>query len=596
MAAETGRLSQLPDSTPVVIAGGGPVGLAVAMELSHHGVASLVIEAREKVSHLRPRAKTVSPRTMEHFRRWGVAEALRERAPLPVDWSQEAVFCTNLLGREITRFKACFGLELAYSELAAESSQQVPQPIVEELLREKVTGTDHARLVVGLRVIGAREGADGVEVVVEDSDGRTRRIYADYLVGCEGPNSVVRAALGAAYEGSDSPRPNLSIVFRAPGLADRVRHGPAVHYWVLDPRQPSLIGRLNLVDTWWCIAQGVDDPNTDAEQIIHRAVGATLPVEILATDPWRARMLLADRYGSRRMFVAGDAAHQNPPWGGHGFNTGIGDAVNLGWKLAAVLNGWAPRDLLRSYEAERRPIAARTIDEAAANMSTLAPELADPQLFCDDRDFERLRLRLAETIHTSKDSEFHSLPLTLGYSYRDSPIVWFADGSTSTPGGAVGADSPVSKERVYRPTAAPGHRLPHRWLVPGVSLYDRLGSGFTLVGDTAAPTASTLLDAAHHFRVPMTTLHLDGLGWREAFGAALVLVRPDQHVAWRGDRADDPAAIMRRAIGWSLKNCASLTMSARTGDHRRGAFSLARIMNATSGPYGGTDRWADGGL
>ncbi|MBW8487222.1 FAD-dependent monooxygenase [Actinomadura parmotrematis] len=532
----------LPDRTPVLIAGGGPVGLALAVELGHHGVPCTVVEARGEVSWLRPRAKTTSTRTMEHLRRWGLARELRERAPLPVEWSDAAVFCTGLTGREITRFTGCLGLDLAGAHLAAEPGQQAPQPLVEDLLRAAAG----PRLATGRRVVGVERDGAGARVEVLDAAGARSTVRADYVVGCEGGRSVVRNALGARYEGVDTSRPNLSVVFRAPGLAARVPFGPAVHYWVLNPEQPGLVGRLDLDGTWWCIAQGVD-PRTDRRdpaEIVHAVLGTDEPVEILATDAWRARMLLADRYGDGRLFIAGDAAHQNPPWGGHGFNTGIGDAVNLGWKLAAVINGWAPPALLDSYEGERRPIAAQTIDEATANMSTLAPELSDPRLLGPDEEFALALPAVAAAVQATKAREFHSLPLTLGYHYAGSPLVAEEPAASGEDGGDA---------REYRPTAAPGHRLPHRWIGPGDSLYDRLGKGFTLLADRSSPAAGTFAKAAEAEGIPLTVVDLAalpaGVPWAELFGAELVLVRPDQHVAWRGGSADDAEAVLRRAVG-----------------------------------------------
>ena len=257
MAASPGDAEPLPRAAPVVIAGGGPVGLAVAVELAHHGVPSLVLERRAEISWLRPRAKTTSARSMEHFRRWGLRR-LRERAALPVRWSDEAVFCTGLTGREITRFDRCFGLDLTGCDLVAEPGQQVAQPVVEQVLREAVAASPLAGLRTGLEVVAAGEAADGAWVEAVDTRGARRRVQADWVVGCEGPRSVVREAIGARYAGGDGGRPNLNIVFRAPGLADRVRHGPAVHYWILQPGQPGLVGRLDLDGTWWCSAQGVD--------------------------------------------------------------------------------------------------------------------------------------------------------------------------------------------------------------------------------------------------------------------------------------------------------------------------------------------------
>ncbi|MFG2071333.1 FAD-dependent monooxygenase [Nonomuraea maritima] len=494
-------VTPIPDAAPVLIAGGGPVGLATAVELRHHGVECLVVEPRASVSWLRPRAKTTSARSMELLRRWGLAETLRERAPLPVSWSQEALFVTSLLGREVARIDACFGLDLAGSDLAAEPGQQAPQPLVEEVLREAVGDA----LLTGWRVTGLSEDADGVTVRVAPADGgEEREIRARYVVGCDGPRSVTRAAIGSRYEGRQDERPNFNIVFRAPGLAERMPHGPAVHYWVLNPAQPGLVGRLDLKDTWWCIAQGVRAEDADPVRLVRNLAGDDVEVEILATDPWTARMLLADRYASERVFLAGDAAHQNPPYGGHGFNTGVGDAVNIGWKLAAVLNGWAPAGLLATYETERRPIAADTIEAAARNMATLAPELADPALMGDAAEFERVRPAVAEAVLRTKDSEFHSLDLVLGYTYAGSPVV--------------------------APDA--GERLSHRWLAPGDSLYDHLGPAFTLVGDSTLPEAVAVQAEARALGVPLRVAHLPD--------HPLTLVRPDQHVAARAPFPADP--------------------------------------------------------
>lgn len=532
----------VPASTTVLIAGGGPVGLALAMELSYHGIDCTVVERRPEVSWLRPRAKTTSARTMEHFRRWGVAAEVRKRAPLPVEWSDEVVFCTSLLGREVARARRCFGLDLTGSELVAEPGQQVPQPVIEQVLREAIAGSGRSILCTGAAIESVGESDRGTWADIVDSQGTSRRTYARYLVGCEGARSLVRRAMGARYQGSVHPSPNFNIVFRCAGLAERVPHGPAVHYWVLNPHQAGVLGRMDLQDTWWCIAQGVDaaDGEANADGIVRGLIGADQPVQVLATDAWRARMLLSDRYYRGRLFIAGDAAHQNPPWGGHGFNTGIGDAVNLGWKLAAVIRGWAPERLLASYEDERRPIAARTIEEATLNMRTLAPELADPRLYGDDVRFAEARPAVAALIAQSKDSEFHSLSLTLGYNYESSPIVL-------TDRDSEGRDQPASNE--YHPCAAPGHRLPHVWLGPGDSLYDHLGRGFSLVGDSSWPGASAAISECSSWGAPLTVVDLGHERAAQILKADLVLVRPDQHVAWRSAGTELPLGSLGRALG-----------------------------------------------
>ena len=578
--------TDLPTRVPVLISGGGPVGLAAAMELNLHGVACAVIEPRPDVNWLRPRAKTVSARTMEYFRRWGLAQQLRKEAPLKVDWSSDVVFCTTLTGREITRFHDAFGLGLAQTDVVAEPGQQAPQPLVEQILREAVDASEHATLVTGWRVIGAAPNggppkasrpdavtsdgvtsdgvtSDGVTsdvgrpdaatltgstitVTIEDKDGRLKTVEADYVLGCDGARSVIRGAIGTQFDGSVDGRRSVNVTFRAPGLAAEVPHGNAVQYWVLNPRQPGLMGRLDLDGVWWCIANGVapEIGMAHAASIVQAMTGSGTPIEVLATDAWTARMQMDGRYACGRMFIVGDAAHQNPPYGGHGFNTGIGDAVNIAWKLAAVLNGWAPAALLDTYESERRPVALDTIAEAARNMATLATELADPKLMGTSEEFASVLPSARAAIHRTKDREFHSLDLVLGYSYAGSPIT--ADAPARPPEPGLGL------------ALTPGQRLPHRWVAAGDSLYDHLGTGFTLIrcsgpGGTSdaggAPDDCGLIAAASDAGVPLTVLDLDGPGWREHFGATLVLVRPDQHVSWAGAAVGDPRELIRTVIG-----------------------------------------------
>jgi flavin-dependent dehydrogenase len=427
----------------------------------------------------------------------------------------------------------------------------VPQPVIEEVLRAAVTDSAHARLWTGARVTSVSEDADGVDVTVETGDGGTSRVRADLVLGADGGASVVRTAVGAAYEGSSGEKPNLSILFRAPGLAERVPFPTAVHHWVMAPGAAGIVGRLDLDDTWWAIVQGLDVRTDDVDPValVHALVGQPVDVEVIATDPWVARMLLADSYGSDRVLLVGDAAHLNPPWGGHGFNTCVGDAVNAGWKAAAVVRGWGGPQLLASYEGERRPVAARTIADAAANDRALAHHFADPRLGDDGPDADLLRKETAEALDV-KDSEFHSLGLVLGYQYAASTIV--VDDGSDLP-----ADDPVD----YTPSARPGCLLPHRWLTGDRSVYDLLGPGFTLLvldGDDPGPVQA----AADRRGIPLTVVRLSdddadadagGTSLQESWGAPLLLVRPDQHVAWRGSDPDAAAAALDRACGWAAR-------------------------------------------
>ena len=520
---------------PVVVIGGGPVGLSLAMELRYHGIGCAVIEPRTAVSAVRPRAKTTSARTMELFRRWGFAEQVRSRAPIPVDWSSDVVFCTAAAGAEVTRFTGTLGLGLACDDLVAEPGQQVGQPVVEQALRDALAEAGDVRLLFGYRAVGVDQDAHGVTVRVEDADGAVSTVLARYAVGADGARSVVRAATGAVYEGGNAGRPNLSIVFRSRGLgaliADR-----AVHRWVLNPAAPGVVGPMDLGDTWWAIATGrpEDDRDADPVALVRALVGADIDVAVLGTDPWQARALLATAYRRGRLLLAGDAAHQNPPWGGHGFNTGVGNAVNLGWKLAAVLHGWAPAELLDTYESERRPVAAETIRIASENARMVSTDLASAALMGGPEAFAAARPAAAETVQRTKRIEFHCLGLVLGYGYGSHALVQTTDGSD------------------YLPVAAAGNRLPHHWLAPGDSLYDHLGSGFAVLG--ADDAAGELVAAAERRGVPVRQLGACLVDARGRYGADAVLVRPDQHVAWLGGRLSAPEAdtvvdaVLRRGL------------------------------------------------
>ncbi|GAA4516248.1 FAD-dependent monooxygenase [Nonomuraea ferruginea] len=519
----------------VLVAGGGPAGLAAAVELGRRGVTVTVVEPRTTIDQDRPRAKTTSMRTMEHLRRWGLADRLRAAAPLPVSWSQDVLFCTNLLGVELTRFPHAFGLHPERDERWAEPGQQVPQPIVERLLREAVAELPAVTLLTGVAVTAIDQDGDRVRARLSDGSA----LEADYLLGCDGAAGVSREAIGASYEGSSGERPNLSVVFRAPGLAQKIPLDPAVQYWVIHPEVSGLMGRMDLDDKWWAIMVGVDVRTSapDPERLVRVLIGADLPISVVSTDPWVARMLLADRYRAGRVFLVGDAAHLNPPWGGHGFNTCVGDAVNVAWKLAAVLQGWGGPGLLDSYEAERRPVAVQTVADSSAQEKLLAPTFADRPLTGPGPEAARARAETAAALRV-KAGEFYSEGLVLGYHYAGSPIV--ADD---------GSPVPPHTPQDYHGSARPGARLPHAWLPGGRSLYDTLGEGLTLLRLTPEP-GPAFEEAARALGVPFTVVDLAGEGLLDRYGAPLVLVRPDQHVAWRGG-GGDPAAILRTVLGFS---------------------------------------------
>jgi 2-polyprenyl-6-methoxyphenol hydroxylase-like FAD-dependent oxidoreductase len=406
-----------------------------------------------------------------------------------------------------------------------ELGQQAPQYVLEELLRDVVRELPACQLATGFTVTGAGQDDAGVRVTVAGRDGRSAVVTADYLVGCDGPRSVVRDRMGAAYTGEAALRPNFGMVFTAPGLWRHVRHGPAVHYWIINPAAPALMGPIDPNETWWLIAFGVDAETGEREavRLIDAAAGVPSGAVVRSTDPWTARMQIADRMRRGRVFLAGDAAHLNPPFGGHGLNTGLGDAVDLGWKLAATLDGWGGPALLDSYQLERRPIQERVIREATANMAVTSPELLADNLDADDAAGERARRAAGERIQQAKRPEFHSLELVLGIRIQDSPVI------------ARGPDA--------------GALLPHAWLGPGRSLYDELGEGFTLLVRRPGTGRGTIERAARARGVPLRVLDLpDQRPDRSA--PALALVRPDQYVAWADDREPgDGLALIDRVRG-----------------------------------------------
>ena len=239
-------MTTVPDSVPVLVVGGGPSGLAVAIELGRRGIEVLVVEPRTALDPLRPRAKTTSVRTMEHLRRWGIADRLRAAAPLPVSHAQDVVFVTGLFGHEITRFPNAFGLWTTRQDVAAEAGQQAPQPLVEELLREAAAELPSVTLLIGWRATSVVDGRDEARAVIEGPDGETREVRAHYLLGADGSSGVSRAAIGARYEGSSGSLPNLSITFRSRALEERPLCALGVHYWVIGARYGGLMGRLEL--------------------------------------------------------------------------------------------------------------------------------------------------------------------------------------------------------------------------------------------------------------------------------------------------------------------------------------------------------------
>ena len=531
----------------VLIVGAGPAGLALAIELGHRHIPCLLVERNERVGYA-PRAKTTNVRTREHLRRWGIAGALRAASPFGMDYPSNVVFCTRLAGHELARFENAMYCAPGRNPLYAEHAQWIPQYTVEEVLRAHAQSLHGVQLRFNCELQSLTQDANGVTATLLDKvSGQTSEQRCDYLVGADGARSRVRQAIGAKMVGEHGLSRNFNIVFRAPGLAQAHRHGPAIMYWQVNAEVPSLIGPMDQGDKWFFmptqVQAGQSAADMDIPGLIARATGINLPYEVLSTDEWIASKLIADRYRDRRVFLSGDACHLHPPFGGYGMNMGVSDSVDLGWKLAARLQGWGGETLLDSYEAERRPVHQWVLAEAVANHATLGNQLAAPGIEDDSGDGQRIRHEIGQRIQVAKMREFHTLGVVLGYRYEDSPVI-----------GHDGTAVPVPDFINYVPSSRPGGRAPHAWLHDGSSLFDHFGPGFTLLArpDADAVVLADALSAAIASGVPLNVIQPAEAGVAALYPNAFTLIRPDQHVAWRSDAwPTDGAALLRRLTGRS---------------------------------------------
>lgn len=515
------------DEPTVVIVGAGPAGLALAIELGHRRIPCLLIEKTDRGGHA-PRAKTTHSRTREHLRRWGIAGDLAAESPLGLDYPADIAFVTRLGGRLIHRFEKVLDLTPGRDEDYAEHGQWIPQYRLEAVLRAHAAALPGVAIRFGQEFVRVDQDAGGVSVRVRDvHTGADRVVRARWLVGADGARSAVRDAIGARMHGRYGLSRNLNVIFRAPGLDRAHPHGRAIMYWQVNDDVPSLIGPMDRGDLWFFmptrIAAGQTLSHDEAARMIRRATGLDTPIEVLSSDEWVASSLLADRYRLGRVFLAGDACHLHPPFGGFGMLLGIGDAVDLGWKIAATEQGWGGPGLLDSYEPERARVHRVVIDAAEANHTVLANQLVLPDIEAEGPAGDAARAAAAALIRKHKRAEFHARGIVLGCCLTGSPIIR-----------DDGTQADWAPDIAYRPTATPGCRAPHRWLSDTESLYDRFGPGFTLLVTEAGAGADIAAARAEAGPVPLTVLELPDAALRARYGARLALIRPDQHVAWRG--------------------------------------------------------------
>jgi 2-polyprenyl-6-methoxyphenol hydroxylase-like FAD-dependent oxidoreductase len=397
------------------------------------------------------------------------------------------------------------------------------------------------------RLDGFEQSEDGVIAYVTNlASGRSEPIHAQYLAGCDGAASLIRRALGIEMVGEGTIGHPINLFFRAPNLIERCGKRPATFFLGID--ETGLWGSLRIIDPrnglWRLMIDSTDGTATpdavDREFYLRRALGGSFEVEWVDVNIWRRRSALAERYGQGRVFLAGDAVHQLSPTGGMGMNTGVADAADLGWKLAAVLAGWGGKGLLESYDAERRPVGARAVRMAtwfyknAENFPKGSPRLDE-----DSDGGARLRQQVGAQLLHAIGPEFRTVGLQLGYRYENSPIC-VPDGTPEPP------DDPAE----VTPSARPGSRAPHVWLGDGRSILDLFGVGFVLLRFPGAPDCSAIGAAAQARAVPVATIAVEEPAAAALYERKLVLVRPDGHVAWRADLPPaDPVALIDRVRG-----------------------------------------------
>ena len=523
------------DIVPVLVIGGGPVGLALAGDLGWRGIACMLVEQSDG-SIFQPRMDLVGIRTMEFCRRWGLVPAV-EGSPYPRDCAQDNIYLTSLTGYELGRERFPGIGQAPPPKESPQRRERCPQNMFDPILRAFAASQDNVALRYRTRLVSFTQNADQVTAVVENAETGTREeILAHYIVGCDGARSLVRETLGIAMQGNPVLTYTTNVIFRCPYLLSLHDKGKAYRHIFIGPEGTwSTIVAINGRDEWrFSIIGGSeqrDYTTDDIKAAIRRAVGRDFDFEILSVLPWVRRELVAERYRGGRGFIAGDAAHVMSPTGGFGMNTGIQDVVDLSWKLAATIEGWGGDRLLNSYGIERQPIGTRNVTEASGNLRRMLSVPPHPDLLDDTAQGAATREKVGREFSETMRREWFTLGAHLGYRYENSPICW-PDGTAAPP------DDP----RVYVPTARSGHRAPHAFLADGRSTLDLFGRGFALIGFGAdAAEAAPLLEAARKRGLPLTFTAIAEPHIAALYERKFVLVRPDGHVAWRGDRIPEDA-------------------------------------------------------
>jgi 2-polyprenyl-6-methoxyphenol hydroxylase-like FAD-dependent oxidoreductase len=537
--------------TPVLIVGGGPVGLALALDLSWRGVRCMLIERTDGAID-NPKTGHIASRTMEFCRRWGIARQVRQ-CGFPDDYELNMVFCTSLAGHLLSRHRYP-SMRDDQPVASPETKQRAPQMYFDPILAAAVQKQTFATVRYRCEYQSFEQDGDRVRVQARDLvSGEDLIIETQYLAACDGAGSRIRRSLGIAMQGDTAINHSLAIHIRAPDLLRHHDKGQAERYIFIGPEgtwgnltvvDGSDLWRLTVMGTQQSIIEAAADPHT----WVRRCLGNdAIAYEVLGAVPWRRSRLVAERYAEGRLFLVGDSAHTMSPTGGFGMNTGVGDAVDLGWKLEAALRGWAGAQLLPSYDTERRPVGWRNVNAAADNFHSMMAAIDCSRILEDSTEAAAIRSRIGEQLILATRKEWECHGVVLGYRYEDSPIV-VPDGTPPS------GDDPAD----YEPTARPGHRAPHAWIESGAaagrSTLDLFGRGFVLLrlGDAPIDVAS-LVQAAARRNLPLTVVDIPDAAIARLYAQPLVLVRPDGHSAWRGDSppadADRVIDIVRGAAG-----------------------------------------------
>jgi 2-polyprenyl-6-methoxyphenol hydroxylase-like FAD-dependent oxidoreductase len=549
--------------TPVVVVGGGPTGLVLASVLSCYGINCLLVERNTHTTRF-PKMDITTGASMELLRRLGVDVELRRVGVAPRH-SFDVIFAPGLGGPEVARWalpsvdeQRVMLRDAPDGTRPGQPWQRCSQAIFEAVMTDRCRRDPLIDVRQGWQLQTCAQDGDAVVATVVDDEGEAVQIRASYLVGCDGASSRVRNELGIAMEGAKDITQFALVHFRSCDLANLHALG---QFWHLFTTGGAVVIAQDEVDTW-TLHQDLglaDDPDPigDPDEFVARTLGRPIKIDkILASSVWRPNALLADHYGRDRILLAGDSAHTMIPTGGYGMNTGLGDAFNLGWKLAGLLQGWGGPGLLTSYETERRPIGERNRNASVENVLVhlQSRDMVDPNLIGEDSDDGRAhRAALAEFL-TTNDAENISLGIELDVRYDDSPIVCDPD-----------EEAPGWDRRTFVPTARPGHRAPNVVVSEDETLFDQFGGGYTLVDAVEGPSdAKLILDEAELVGMPVRHLTLDDPRLRKLYAHRLVLVRPDLHIAWSGTTIADPAEVVARVRG--VKPRASSSPALSTGD------------------------------